>query len=309
MHESATLSYSIGDIWENHGCIAVDDIDGDVDCILQSGVVDTGEIGEYTLVYYAVDSAGNEAFLEVTKVVLYDASLLSMSLSAYYEDAEGLYGEALLEALRTIINTGVDLQNYDAARDILQIADQDPLNEDNVILIYSGDSVLGTWDEGTTWNREHVWPNSRLGVNSPGGSTRNIATDLHNLRAIDPSVNNSRGNKLFDFETTTSSYYPGEDRGDVARIYFYMMVMWDYLVLRDAHPAVDEETYTIDGAVHGVLSALLVFHYDDPVDAFEINRNEVIYSFQNNRNPFIDYPHLVELLYWDYPTLISYLSG
>jgi len=44
---------------------------------------------------------------------------------------------------------------------------------------------------------------------------------------------------------------------------------------------------------HGKLSALLQWNMDDPPDAFEINRNNVIYGYQNNRNPFVDHPEYV----------------
>ncbi|KNE78915.1 ribonuclease, partial [Streptomyces fradiae] len=41
----------------------------------------------------------------------------------------------------------------------------------------------------------------------------------------------------------------------------------------------------------GRVSMLLEWHEQDPPDAFEKNRNEVIYAdFQHNRNPFIDHP-------------------
>jgi len=47
---------------------------------------------------------------------------------------------------------------------------------------------------------------------------------------------------------------------------------------------------------HGVLSNLLKWHKEDPVSETEIKRNEVIYKFQHNRNPFIDHPNYVELI-------------
>jgi len=40
-------------------------------------------------------------------------------------------------------------------------------------------------------------------------------------------------------------------------------------------------------------------HTDDPVDDFEMNRNNVFYNWQNNRNPFIDYPELVGYIWGD----------
>lgn len=47
--------------------------------------------------------------------------------------------------------------------------------------------------------------------------------------------------------------------------------------------------------IHGVLSTLITWHRNDPVDTWEENRNNIIYnSYQNNRNPFIDFPKLAE---------------
>ena len=50
---------------------------------------------------------------------------------------------------------------------------------------------------------------------------------------------------------------------------------------------------------HGVRSTLLEWHELDPVDDFERNRNDVIYSYQGNRNPFIDHPELVDYIWGD----------
>ena len=42
---------------------------------------------------------------------------------------------------------------------------------------------------------------------------------------------------------------------------------------------------------------LLSWHELDPADDFEMNRNNIIYSWQMNRNPFIDLPDLVDYVY------------
>ena len=211
----------------------------------------------------------------------------------YYLSIQGLEGTELLLELRRIVNTGITRKTYDDARQILQITDRDPQNPSNIILVYRRTSVIATWDAGVTWNREHVWPQSYLGV-STNGSSRHVGSDLHNLKPANPSENSSRNNRYFDtIDRPRISYVPHpEVRGDLARILFYMVVMYDYLRLIDTEPKETLPAYSM-----AMLSALLLWHIEDPVDDFERNRNNVIYSYQNNRNPFIDYPHLVSLIW------------
>jgi hypothetical protein len=75
--------------------------------------------------------------------------------------------------------------------------------------------------------------------------------------------------------------------------------MYDDLTLtNDLTLLLDEsDHYTPDGARMGQLSVLLKWHKEDPVDAFERNRNNVIYEYQQNRNPFIDKPEYVHLIW------------
>ncbi len=277
-------TYSIGDS-VSLGCTATDNVDGSVACTY-SGTVDSSVAGDYIITYSATDSSSNTATLEKTYTITDTSDPLTWDLDAYYDDAEGLTGEQLLAALRTIINTGFIGVSYDDARYILDETDADPDNPGNVILVYTQLSVSGVWDAGITWNREHVWPQSLLGE-SAGGT--NSASDLHNLKPADPGENSSRGNKYFDNVTTSVSYAPPvEVQGDIARILFYMIVMYDYLNLIDDTPDVYEMA---------LLATLLSWHESDPVDDFELNRNDVIYSYQFNRNPFIDYPHFVEMIF------------
>jgi uncharacterized repeat protein (TIGR02543 family) len=206
----------------------------------------------------------------------------------YYEGADGLTGSALDTFLRTITTTGFTGVNYGDARYILDETDRDPNNSNNLILIYLGTSVSAAWDGGVTWNREHVWPQSLLGV-SVDNSTIGVGSDLQNLKPADPATNSSRSNKYFDNTTTANSYNPRDAvKGDIARILFYMDVRYSNLSLVNRDPSIYQMA---------MLNRLLQWHIQDPVDSFEMNRNNTIYSYQHNRNPFIDHPEFAEKLY------------
>jgi len=213
----------------------------------------------------------------------------------YYTGADGLTGYSLTVFLRNIVNTGFTRLDYGASRYILDETDRDPNNSSRVILVYLGTSVSGTWDGGVTWNREHVWPQSLLGVSVDNNSI-NQGSDLHNLKPANPAENSSRGNKFFDLSTDADSYLPrAAVRGDVARILFYMATAYDILSLVNTTPS----TYQM-----AMLNVLIKWHEEDPVDDFEMNRNNVIFSYQHNRNPFIDHPEFVEKI-WGTSTLSS----
>ena len=169
--------------------------------------------------------------------------------------------------------------SYDEVIVILQTADKDLTDTTKLWGIYNSQLLPIPWDPNNNWNREHIWPQSLLGA-SASPSVRNIASDPHNLRASNPSVNSSRGNKYFDTLTGAYTYFPGDaHKGDVARILLYMTVRYTDLSLVDGAPS----TYEMSR-----ISLLLTWHNADPVDAFEEQRNNVIYSYQGNRNPFID---------------------
>lgn len=224
----------------------------------------------------------------------------------YYNSAEGLTGPSLKTALHNIIDNHTEY-SYDDLRDfILENTDEDPNNSNNVILLYTGRSQSKNSFGGgaNDWNREHVWAKSHgdFGNNPPCG------TDAHHIRPTDASVNSSRGNKDFDNGGTqhneaTGCYYTDytweprdEVKGDVARMIFYMSVRYEGGSGEPDLEVVDWVNTSPDPE-HGKFSTLYQWHQQDPPDAFEINRNNVIYSYQNNRNPFIDHPEYLIQIY------------
>ncbi len=226
----------------------------------------------------------------------------------YYDDAIGLTGDELKDALHDIIKDH-DPPSYNDLRDfILKESDEDPNNPNNVILLYSGisrDKDLFGGGVGE-WNREHVWAKSHgdFGNNPPEG------TDAHHIRPSDVQINSIRGNLDFDMggdpvpgapgcKKDDDSFEPRDQvKGDVARMIFYMDVRYDG-GSGELNLIVVDEVNTAPAPEHGKLSTLLEWHQQDPPDDFERNRNDVVFSYQENRNPFIDHPEFVEEIWGD----------
>lgn len=305
------MYYSVGEDKPSLVCSATDVEDGIVDCWHESGDINMDVPGSYEVVYMAMDSDGNVATLIVTYIVKASGSSggtvePSIDIIEFYSSTDNLQGEALKDVLYSIVRNGFVPVSYGDSRYKLQVTDVDPNDSSRVINIYSRESVPGAWDNGATWNREHVWPNAKLGVKRVDNSNKNIASDLHNLRASDVSLNTKKSDRPFSAGSGEAAinadggFYPGdEDKGDVARILFYMIVMYPNLTLIDDLAALMDRihNYEPEGAHMGMLQVLLDWHIDDPVDDFERYRNNMIYMIQKNRNPFIDKPELVSRLF------------
>ncbi|MFQ6171356.1 endonuclease [Oryzobacter sp. R7] len=218
--------------------------------------------------------------------------------STYYAPAVGRTGSALKTSLHDIIDGNTRL-TYDQVWEALKDTDQDPNNSANVRTLYSGLSLSKTLNGGDPddWNREHTWAQSHGGFGTVAGP----GTDVHHLRPEDVTVNSTRGNKDFDLGgsavsqcsdcwTDSDSFEPRDAvKGDVARMLFYMAVRYN----GDDGFADLELNNTVNGstAFHGKLSVLLQWNTEDPVDGFEMRRNDRIHAaWQGNRNPFIDHP-------------------
>ena len=173
-------------------------------------------------------------------------------------------------------------------------------NEDGrVSLIYT--SYSATMSQWNGWNREHVWPQSLGGGNTSGGGA-----DLHHIRPSDAVVNSTRGNKKYGNTNGgtakygsnpatgylggyyNSTYFEPLDnvKGDVARIVLYVWVRWGSNWGADS---VTEVFQSVD--------VLLEWCALDPVDTWELGRNEVVQDIQGNRNVFIDYPEYAWLIF------------
>ena len=186
------------------------------------------------------------------------------------------------------------------------------------------------------WNREHLWPQS-YGVGESAGLTAGAPprTDMHALVPSRAALNSARSNRAFaqitadDAAGTCAAGYTGCEspvctpttcgsvgsaqsgsewwtppatyRGFVARALFYMAVRYDG-VDADTYDlrlgdALDRDTGGSGTYTFGLLSHLLKWHVEHPVEAWEKARNDAVCASQGNRNPFVDKPELVAVVF------------
>ena len=232
--------------------------------------------------------------------ILFAGSALAAPPSDYYRSAKGLQGEALRKALHDIIDDQRFLK-YRETREAMALLHQDPKNPANLIQIYTQKSVPK--DKPDLWNREHLWPRSRGNADKRGPDD----TDLHHLFPSDYKVNAERASLLFDITTpprvpkfwsmdADSFQPPAVVVGDIARALFYMAVRYDGSDRQTSNLTLVSSDF--NGAEMGHLDTLLQWHLADPPDDFEKRRNELIFEkFQGNRNPFVDHPEFVALIW------------
>jgi len=249
--------------------------------------------------------------------------------SNYYDSLDGLSDTALRQALQDIVANPsiVRAQTYADVVDILKEADQNPENSNQVWLVYTeqGRAKLDfqtTSNNEGTWNREHTFPRSRAGYFSieaddyadgvdifwttNADSLRHGNSDAHALRAADGPENSARGNLHYGQYTGPTGNL-GSFKGDVARSVLFLEIRYNGLEIVNGFPEVVGQM--------GDLATLLDWHRNDPPDDYEMNRNNLVYTWQFNRNPFIDYPDLVEYIWgthigevWHQPSGIDEIS-
>ena len=235
--------------------------------------------------------------------------------SSYYAPAGGLSGDALRAALHDIIDDHHEVSySWPPFLDI----DESTTDHSHIELIYSDATRPKDSNGGAAgnWNREHLWPrNFGIGNNGPDNA------DLFNLRPSDVQVNSERGSLVFadtnplhslplqfsapGCSRDNNSWEPRNDeKGDIARSCFYMATRYD-----GSDPATADlrlaDIPDASAARFGRLLTLIRWHHLDPVDQAERKRNHAICTrWQGNRNPFIDHPEFVGLIFLaNYPAL------
>ena len=214
-----------------------------------------------------------------------------------YDNLSQLSSSALLASLRTLLtNTHTDPTSYSDCKNYAD--DTDCENESGKLTtLYS--SYVSSYNASTI-NREHVWPKSLGGYETSGPGA-----DMHHIRPTEITPNSNRGSLKYGevlggktSKGNASGYVAGyydtyfepldNAKGDVARICLYMYVRYG---------GMSQYTCSNINKVFQSVDVLLDWCELDPVDTWEMGRNEVVANIQGNRNVFIDYPEYAWLLF------------
>ncbi len=188
----------------------------------------------------------------------------------------------LYAALKTLMSSKhTTVQSYNATREYYQYTDCLKNETSKLSTFYTGKLVNSAWDGGKTYNREHCWPSSKcLYTNHT-----NDGADIMMLRPESPNDNSSRGNK--GYGESDSFFDPGVSvRGDCARLLLYGYVRWGNT----------SKMWGSSGVIENI-NILFKWMEEDPVDTWEMGRNDAVQSITGTRNVFVDYPELAYLMF------------
>ncbi len=247
-----------------------------------------------------------------------------------YESLNGLKGQALRSALQQLISEHTVLDYYYVRADKAKV----DISEGGLVIDMYSDCVFYTSDycgygddfaECDCYNREHSLPKSYWG----GSTSEPMYTDLHHIIPTDFVANTQRSAWIYDEVNSEiwtngvstlgySQNFIGETafepadkyKGDIARIYFYMLTCY-----MDKNFTQGGKGWKIFNYKNGIteftspmLNLLLKWHRNDPVSDKERDRNEAVEAQQGNRNPFVDDPNLAEYI-WAQPNKAYECSG
>ena len=251
---------------------------------------------------YTYSSTSNSGRRHETCTTLQGTKADNYYTSSYtYEKLSALSSSSLLTSLRTLMkSTHKTNTSYDQCRDLTTKTDCENGNGNIVMLYSSYSATYSQYQGGNGWNREHVWPKSLGGFQTSGAGA-----DLHHIRPAEANTNTRRSNQKYGNVssgttatgnlsglyggTYNGTYFEPNDnvKGDVARICLYIYVRYGGEI---------NQCSSITNVFQSV-DVLLQWCQADPVDTWEMGRNEVVYAIQGNRNVFIDYPEYAWLLF------------
>lgn len=244
------------------------------------------------------------------------AAIITVAAQApagYYATLTGKSGAELKKALHNVIYNHNQVSSYSALPEYFEKTDLYPESR-RWWDMYSDIPLYSPSFSGL--NREHSFPKSWW-----GGSTDIPAyVDLYHLYPAEADANQKKSNYPLGtvgtakFDNGVSKVgYPvngqgggasqvfepdDEYKGDFARTYFYMVTCYSNLTWNTRYMwMLQQNDYPT--LTSWAVNLLLKWHREDPVSDKETNRNEAVYRIQNNRNPFIDHPELVEYIWGD----------
>ena len=255
---------------------------------------------------------------------LWPALALADVPAGYYDDCEGLKKAALKSQLSTIVKNHTRIPYGNKSDQTWGVfIDTDAHPDGYWWDIYTTNEVPigdGSAADNNVMNKEHCFPKSWW-----GGTTNDAYCDIMHLMPVNSVANSTRNNwpygevatpKTISSKCSNPRFKHGtpvagqgggagtvfepddEFKGDLARTYFYMVTCYQDLNW------VESGLYTAQQGTYPTLQdwaieMLLRWHREDPVSQKELDRNEAVYKHQNNRNPFIDYPEMVEYIWGD----------
>ena len=241
----------------------------------------------------------------------------------YYRSLNGLKGQALKNAVHNLIKPHT-VVSYSSLWNYFPSTDCQATDKSRVWDMYSNKTYYFNGYRGVSgMHKEHSFPKSWW-----GGTEVDAYTDLHHLYPSDGEANMAKSNHPLG-EVANASFNNGVTKvgtpvagqgggdgtvfepgdvykGDFARTYFYMATCyqdynWKYTYMVNNSSWQTLNTWAID--------MLLKWSRNDPVSDKETNRNDAVYRVQNNRNPFIDLPELVEYIWGDKQDQTFYTDG
>lgn len=232
-------------------------------------------------------------FLSANAVSFYadnNVSYVTLSDLAGDQDQNAVNESELYAALQSLLTDTHGLwTDYDDTRYLYQYTDCQYSDINHLTCFYSGALIGPEWDAGKTWNREHTWPKSKsLDKDVASYHDKN---DLMMLRPTSSAANSSRNNAAYGesdgyFDPNGKATFT-DVRGDVARIMLYQYIRWELP---------NSKMWGTDGVIESA-EVLLDWMEADPVDTWEMGRNDSVESITGTRNVFVDYPELAFALF------------
>ena len=235
-------------------------------------------------------------------IKLYSISICLQGRAIYpnqeFAFTENLEGQALYNALNNYVNGATVYSYYDARNHMFTKAD----NVNGFVeCIYTGKKIqTNSIPDPNIFNTEHSWPQSKGADKEPARS------DVYHLYPADAKANEKRsnnpygnvsrsvvwelgGSKLGLPQSASDTTFEPRDqsKGNVARSLFYFATRYGNR----------KGTYDTDGFLTKMETTLRDWNKKDPVDERERSRAESIATFQKRRNPFIEFPEIIDRFY------------